>query len=177
MTGGRVIRFIALSFIVLFFVIAVAVRTLHFRIISSDSACAVGLYRETPLTLRRGTLVDACLPLDAARFALERGYLHSGDCINGVEPIAKVIGALPGDTIDIERGWIAVNGIRLAHSATVSRDTAGRLLPHVPWGTRRVAVAELWLFGFNNPRSWDGRYFGAVTMATLRNNLKGIATW
>src|SRR5216683_6377911 len=128
MTGGRVIRFIALSFIVLFFVIAVAVRTLHFRIISSDSACAVGLYRETPLTLRRGTLVDACLPLETARFALERGYLHSGDCTNGAEPIAKIIGALPGDMIDIEPGWIAVNGIRLARSATVDRDTAGRPL-------------------------------------------------
>lgn len=91
--------------------------------------------------------------------------------------VAKLIGAVPGDTIDIESGWVAVNGVRIPHSPTVARDTMGRPLEHAAWGMRRVAPGEVWLFGFNNPRSWDARYFGGIPTANLLGGLTPIITW
>jgi type IV secretory pathway protease TraF len=47
----------------------------------------------------------------------------------------------------------------------------------VPWGRRRVAPGEVWLFGFHNPRSWDARYFGPVPLSGVRGVLQPILTW
>jgi type IV secretory pathway protease TraF len=41
----------------------------------------------------------------------------------------------------------------------------------------RVGEGEIWLFGFNNARSWDARYFGSVPSANLRGGLKPVVTW
>ena len=57
--------------------------------------------------------------------------------LGGAEPVVKVVGGLGGDEIEVEAGWVAVNGERLANSATVAQDSAGRSLRHVEWGKRR----------------------------------------
>ena len=44
-------------------------------------------------------------------------------------------------------------------------------------GARRVAPGEVWLFGFNDRRSWDARYFGPVPLADVRGVLKPMVTW
>ena len=93
---------------------------------------------------------------------LARGYLREGDCPAGAEPVAKVIGALPGDVVEVEPGFVAVNGVKFPNSQTAARDSAGRPLAHVLSGAHRVGAGEVWLFGFNNARSWDARYFGPV---------------
>ena len=98
----------------------------------------------------RGALVAACLPAAIARTGLARGYLQKGDCPAGAEPVAKVIGALAGDVVELEPGWVAVNGVKFPNSQTAARDSAGRPLAHVPWGAHRVDAGEVWLFGFNN---------------------------
>ena len=70
--------------------------------------------------------------------------------------------------IEVEAGWVAVNGERLPNSATVARDSAGRPLAHVSWGKRQVAADQVWLLGLNNRRSWDSRYFGPVPLGAVR---------
>ena len=69
----------------------------------------------------------ACLPAVIAQQGLARGYLQRGDCPAGAEPVAKVIGALPGDAVEVEPDLVAVNGVR---SRTAKRPswtaTAGR---------------------------------------------------
>lgn len=147
------------------------------RIITTNSAAPAGIYRTVAATLTRGDLVLACLPRETTQLALERGYLGAGDCLAGAEPIAKVIGALPGDTVELEQGFVAVNGIRIPDSPTLPRDSAGRPLAHVAWGTRRVPEGEVWLFGFNNPRSWDGRYLGSVPTDNVLGVLEPLITW
>ena len=67
--------------------------------------------------------------------------------------------------VELEPGWVAVNGVKFLNSQTAARDSAGRPLTHVPSGTRRVGAGEVWLFGFNDARSWDARYFGSVPAA------------
>ncbi len=152
-------------------------RVEDIRIITTDSAAPAGIYRMVSAPLTRGELVLACLPPESARLAMARGYLGAGECSAGAEPVAKLIGAVPGDTVDIELGWVAVNGVRIPHSPTVARDTMGQPLEHTSWGMRRVAPGEVWLFGFNNPRSWDARYFAGVPIINVLGGLTPIITW
>jgi conjugative transfer signal peptidase TraF len=149
----------------------------HLRIILTDSAAPAGIYRLAAVPVSRGELVAACLPAALERRGLAQGYLRRGDCPAGAEPVAKVIGALPGDVVEVERGWVAVNGVKFSNSQTVARDSAGRSLAHVAWSEHRVAEHEVWLFGFNDTRSWDARYFGAVPAVDLRGALRPLLTW
>jgi conjugative transfer signal peptidase TraF len=131
-------------------------RLFGLRITLTDSSAPAGIYRlVTGVPVVRGALVAACLPAAIARTGLVRGYLRKGDCRAGAEPVAKVIGAVAGDMVDLEQGWVAVNAVTFANSRTAARDSAGRPLPHVAWGSRRVHEGEVWLFGFNDSRSWD----------------------
>jgi conjugative transfer signal peptidase TraF len=147
------------------------------RISTTDSAAPAGVYRVVSHEVRRGELVVACLPITVAKLGLARGYLGSGDCPGNAEPVDKIVGALPGDQLDIEAGWVSVNGVRLPGSATAPRDSAKRPLAHVRWGKRRVAPGAVWLFGFNDRRSWDSRYFGPVPLGNIRGELRPVITW
>lgn len=157
--------------------LGLAGRVLHLRIMLTDSSAAAGVYRVTDFPPARGGLVAACLPLATARQGLARGYLQRGDCPTGAEPVAKVVGAIAGDVVELEPGWVAVNGVKFPNSEMAARDSANRPLAHVSLGARRVGAGEVWLFGFNNARSWDARYFGSVPSANLRGVLKPVVTW
>jgi conjugative transfer signal peptidase TraF len=158
-------------------VLAAAGLFFHLRITLTDSAAPAGVYRVSVAPVRRGVLVAACLPAAIARQGIARGYLREGDCPAGAEPVAKVIGAVAGDTVDVEPGWVAVNGVKFPNSRTAARDSAGRPLAHVLSGARRVGAGEIWLFGFNDARSWDARYFGPVPFAGVRGVLRPVVTW
>ena len=164
-------------------VIAVALlvalgRVFGLRISLTDSAAPAGIYRIVPgVSVERGELVGVCLPPSVAQGGLARGYLSKGDCQGEAEPVAKIIGALPGDVLEVQPGWVSVDGERFDDSAVAARDSTGRSLPHVPWGRRQVAPGEVWLFGFHNVRSWDARYFGPVPLSGVRGILKPILTW
>jgi conjugative transfer signal peptidase TraF len=144
---------------------------------NTDSAAPAGVYRISGYEIARGDLVAACLPIGVAREGLARGYLRTGGCPGNAEPVDKMVGALPGAIVDIEPGWVAVNGRRFGDSATASHDSAGRRLAHVAWGKRTVAANQIWLFGFNDPRSWDSRYFGPIPLSNIRGDLKPVITW
>ena len=157
-------------------------RLLDLRIAFTGSACPPGVYRATPLrpgnALARGELVLVCLPMALARFALERGYLARGaGCGDGIEPVGKRIGALVGDTVEVTPDYVAVNGQRLPNSASRTRDTRRRNVPHVAFGTYAVSGGEVWLFGEADPRSWDSRYFGPVPTSAVQAELKPVITW
>jgi conjugative transfer signal peptidase TraF len=153
-------------------------RLFALRISLTDSAAPAGIYRiVSGVSVDRGELVGVCLPPAIAQEGLARGYLSKGDCPGGTEPVAKIIGALPGDALEVQPGWVSVDGQVFADSAVSARDTIGRPLPHVLCGKHQVAPGQVWLFGFNNRRSWDSRYFGPVPLAGVRGVLKPILTW
>ncbi|MGH7841411.1 MAG: conjugative transfer signal peptidase TraF [Candidatus Binataceae bacterium] len=158
--------------------LVVLASVLGLRISPTDSAAPAGIYRITPdVAVERGQLVGACLPASIAREGLARGYLRRGDCPGGAEPVAKMIGALPGDVLEVQPAGVSVDGETFADSAVAARDSIARPLPHVPWGSRQVAPGEVWLFGFHNARSWDARYFGPVPLSGVQGVLKPILTW
>lgn len=160
-----------------FTLVALIARAERLCIILSDSAAPAGIYRKITAPLTHGQLVLACLPLPSAHFGLKRGYLGAGDCVGGAEPVAKIVGALPGDIVEIESGWVAINGTRIPASATFHLDSVGRPLAHTTWGIRRVRNGEVWLFGFNNPRSWDARYVGGIPATSILGDLTPVVTW
>jgi conjugative transfer signal peptidase TraF len=112
-----------------------------------------------------------------ARVGRARGYLSGGACPAAAEPVAKVIGAVAGDVVEVAPGWVAVNGMRLPNSRTAARDSASRPLGHVVWGARQVAAGEVWLFGFHDARSWDARYFGPIAASSVQGDLRPVLTW
>jgi conjugative transfer signal peptidase TraF len=119
-----------------------------------------------------------CLPTALARFAFERGYLARGaGCGDGIEPVGKRIGALAGDAIKVAPDYVAINERPLPNSASRTRDSRGRNVPHVVFGTYAVSGGEVWLFGEADPRSWDSRYFGPVPTSAVRAELKPVITW
>jgi conjugative transfer signal peptidase TraF len=144
---------------------------------NTDSAAPAGIYRVAGPDVKRGDLVAACLPIAVAQEGLARGYLRTGGCPGGAEPVDKIIDALPGDLVDVEPSSVAVDGKQFTHSRTAAHDSAGRALTHVVWGKHRVGPNEVWLFGFNDRRSWDSRYFGPVPIANVHGKLKPVVTW
>ncbi len=144
---------------------------------NTDSAAPAGIYRVVGHDVERGDLVAACLPIAIAQEGLARGYLRTGGCSGDAEPVDKIVGALPGDMVEIEPGWVAVNGKRFAHSVTAARDSADRPLRMSRGAGGKVAANEVWLFGFNDRRSWDSRYFGPIPLANVRGELKPVLTW
>jgi len=143
---------------------ALLVSTRWVGLNTSPSSAPVGFYwREKP-ALKRGQLVEVCLPSAWARFARGRGYIgHSWNCPDGSESIVKVIRAMPGDTL-----WI--------DPATVlSADTQGRPMPHV-FGNQHLGKNQVWLYG-KARNSLDSRYVGPVPAANVRANWEPLWTW
>ena len=143
------------------------------RLALSDSAVPVGVYRFTPLHSPpiRGQLVGACLPPALSAVALDRGYVHASshsECTAGAPPVGKLALGLPGDTLEVERDGVTINGRCFVNSATAARDSQGRPLSHVPWGVRHVNGGEVWLFGFKDAHSWDSRYYGPLPLGAVR---------
>lgn len=163
--------------------VAMAVAFQHFnlRVALTDSSTPAGIYQMRPASrLSRGELVAACLPLNIASFAISRGYLAVSplsDCSEHAAPIGKRVLALPGDEVEVAPASIAINGQRFANSATASRDSRGRNLPHMPAGEYRVPPGSIWLFGFNDSRSFDSRYYGPVPLSSIQSTAVPLLTW
>ena len=117
----------------------------------------------------RGDLVLACAPPPAAELARHRGYLGDGPCAagtaGGAQPLGKLVLAIGGDEVTLGDSGLSVNGRPIAASRPLTRDTLGRPIEHQPFGRRRLAPGQLWLFAPYHPRSYDSRYFGPVPLA------------
>jgi conjugative transfer signal peptidase TraF len=155
----------------------IAAQLFHLRITFTDSSAPAGIYRLITARAARGVLVAACLPAAITRAGRARGYLSGGDCPGAAEPIAKMVGAVAGDVVEVAPGWVTVNGVKLVNSRTAARDSAGRPLRHVSWGLHHVAAGEVWLFGLHDARSWDARYFGPVAASSVQGELRPVLTW
>jgi conjugative transfer signal peptidase TraF len=128
--------------------------------------------RAADAPLRRGEFVTVCLPDTAPiREAVARGYLQAGTCVGGYEPLVKPVAAVAGDWVTVNPSGIAVDGRPVAHTAQLSRDSAGRSLRSLAPGVYPVIPGQVWLLSGHDPRSFDSRYFGPVPAA----NVQGLA--
>ena len=132
----------------------------------SDSV-AVGWYRVDPLDRRTsspprrlevGSIVLVPLPAEAAALAAQRGYLPTRI------PLLKRVGAVAPQEVCIADGKVHIDGVPSA--AVLSADRWGRPLPS--WQQcHRLRHGELFLLSVTNPASFDSRYFGPVSAASV----------
>jgi len=120
-----------------------------------------------PGAVHRGEFVQACLPDALASYAVAHEILFTGGaCANGSEPIVKVLAGLPGDVVNVDRD-VRVNGRTWPSSTIRSIDSRGRAVDlRLARGTFVVAAHSMLLLGLH-PRSWDGRYFGALPSSAV----------
>ena len=132
----------------------------------SDSV-AVGWYRIDPLDHRTsspprplsvGSIVLVPLPAEAAALAAQRGYLPTRI------PLLKRVGAVAPQEVCIADGKVHIDGVPSA--AVLSADRWGRPLPSRQQ-CHRLRHGELFLLSVTNPASFDSRYFGPVSAASV----------
>ncbi len=131
----------------------------------------------TGVRLSANQTVLVCLPGETARLARERGYIGRGDCPDGSEPLLKRIAAIPGDTVTVSADGIAVNGAMIPNTAPLRRDSAGRTLAAMPPGRYPVKPGAYWLIANADPRSFDSRYYGPLSAASVIGDARPLVTF
>jgi len=126
----------------------------------NDSASVPrGLYAlHAARPLHVGELVAVQPPQQLSDFMAQRDYLPRG------VPLLKHIAALSGHTVCRHQTSISIDShlVAVAHD----RDTQGRPLP-VWAGCRTLRAGELFLLNPAAPNSFDGRYFGVLSVRTI----------
>lgn len=126
---------------------------------NASASVPVGLYVLRPaIALHTGDLVAILPPTPLARYLSARGYLP-----NGV-PLLKHILALPGQTVCRIGRAVSIDGIVVA--SALDCDYLGRSLP-VWQGCLTLRAGEVFLLNPNIQDSFDGRYFGPLSAATI----------
>jgi conjugative transfer signal peptidase TraF len=122
-----------------------------------------GIYQRMEPVFERGAWVAVCLEGRAAKLARGRGYVIDGPCASGLAPVFKRVVGVPGDRIEVAAGGVVVNGAAVAHSELQEVDSQGRSLEHAAEGEFVLPEGHFFVMGMNPSRSWDSRYFGAVS--------------
>lgn len=145
--------------------------------INTTASMPRGLYRVVEGELRRGATVAACLPVEIARFGMERHYLGPGTCPGGAEPVVKRVAAVAGDVVEVTAEGVFVDHVVLPRSRPLAEDRGGRPLQRFAPGLHRLATAEVWLYSPHEARSWDSRYFGPVPATNVLHVVAPVLTF
>ena len=123
----------------------------------------------------RGQVVRFCPPPSAVFLeAKARGYIPPGRCAGGLAPLLKPVVAIPGDLVAIG-AEVRVNGVVVAGSERLAKDSQGRRLP-VPLGGV-VPEGYVWMVSSYHQRSFDSRYFGKVPISAIEGVMEPYLLW
>ena len=142
---------------VLALVIASLVRLPDMLIYNASASAPIGFYWLDDRAIERGDYVLVRVPERVRELVEERGYLPPD------VPLIKRVAAIAGDEICRYGTEVLVNGNKIA--AAQEADSSGRLLPD--WQGCSVLAEQTVFLLQGHPRSFDGRYFGAVETATI----------
>lgn len=138
----------------------------------------VGLYQirslgDVPV---RGQVVGFCLAGEAARTGLARGYVqpeglepvvYGKRCSSGTGVIGKPVAGVPGDTVEVAREGVRINGVLLRRSRVPMMDRRGRPLTGIPWGRTILRPGDYWLQSEYAANSYDSRLYGPVRVEQI----------
>ena len=128
-----------------------------------------------PAVVWRGMTIVACLPTSIQKFGLTRGYLPRGNCSDGGMAIAKVVVALPGDTIDLAGATMRVNRRKLLPcGARTKSDAAGRAMQSLRDGRYVLGSDDVWLCGSSGATAWDSRYYGPIASSLILGTIRPV---
>jgi conjugative transfer signal peptidase TraF len=142
--------------------------------INTSPSLPVGLYVVTSNS--GANLIEFCPAEPFAALSLARAYRSAGVCGDGGAPLLKPVVAKAGDVVDLSVRGISVNGVLLANTAPLSKDTKGRSLEPWRFGCFRVAPGTVWVASSYHSRSFDSRYFGPVYTTAIRHRMKAFLT-
>ncbi len=166
---NRATTIFALAAAVLFWGAVLLGHANGFRI-NHTRSLPVGLWRIEPPggPIERGQIVSFCAPATPFfRQALVQGWIGHGRCRGGSEPLIKPVIAISGDHVALGANGVAVNGRTIPDSAPIALGAG-----EIPTGSYDLQADELWVVSTFHPRSFDSRYFGAITGSAI----EGIAT-
>jgi conjugative transfer signal peptidase TraF len=157
---------IVLIIFVLLASIVLAVRKPCYYLNLSDSE-PWGIYQLMPFNghLITGELVIMEVPVQAHPFVYGRGWLPQGGLL------LKNIGAIPGDQIIIENSRIMINQKYIG--PVFNHDSQGKPLPEIR-GSFRIQPGYFLPLATAIPNSFDGRYFGPVSLRLIVGKAKPV---
>lgn len=127
----------------------------------------LGLYRIAPsVALAVGDLVVFDPPQRVHTYIYGRRWLPQG------WPLIKYVGALHGETYSVEKNSVYINGRYIG--PVYSQDDEGNPLPQIT-GTHTVEPGTFLPLSTYSSRSFDGRYFGTVELASIKG--KTLPVW
>lgn len=151
------LRYVAISLMALVFLGAGSLGLPPVVIWNASDSVPVGLYRITDQPVARGQLALIKLPSDIAVFSSARGYLP----VNAY--LLKPIAAVGGDRVCRIANVVTVNTRTITVASIV--DSAGRPLPR--WqGCWVLRDGQIFVLAAR-PGSFDGRYFGVLTVDSI----------
>jgi conjugative transfer signal peptidase TraF len=136
---------------------------------NASASVPIGLYNVEPVDqLAVTNLVVAMPPSSLATFLAERGYAPLG------VPLIKRIVALREQSVCRNELVISVDGI--AMGMAFAHDRQGRPLP-VWQGCQVIAQDEVFLMNWDESASFDGRYFGPISLRAIIGRAKPLWTF
>lgn len=138
--------------------------------VNLTSSLPMGIYRLTEATPQRGDLVTFCLIPDNpfCGMSKERGYLLSGPCPSGLQPLLKRLAGLPGDHLTVTPAGLVLNGNLLSGTGRPERDSQGRMVPPSLLASGPIPAGSALVLSQKHPGSFDGRHFGLVPFDSLQ---------
>jgi conjugative transfer signal peptidase TraF len=137
-----------------------------------------GFYWVVEKKPEKGDFVSFCSAQDSlTQMAYARGYIGFGNCPGHTERLLKIVYGMEGDTIELTKTGVVVNGALLAYSAALTQDGLER--PLAPFHKKRLVLQpnELWVMTNRNPLSFDSRYFGPIRLTQISDVVKPLWTW
>ena len=137
--------------------------------INLSGSIPVGLYRTiTGSEHRVGDLVVFDVPAAAQPVVYGRNILPEG------WPLMKYIAALHDDIFCVHKKSLFINQKYIA--AVLEYDSQGEPLSHVE-GCHKIGIDEFLPISTYIPHSYDGRYFGAVPLSSIRARAAPVWTF
>ncbi|MDR2946196.1 MAG: conjugative transfer signal peptidase TraF [Candidatus Adiutrix sp.] len=160
---------IGLLLIDLLAILLMAAWIFGFRV-NITSSMPMGVYLLSSEPVERFDIVSFCLPPDNPHSALaeKRGYLQSGLCPNGQQPLLKRLAGIPGDRVEIKDSGIVLNDRFLLGTKRPTRDRRGRVLPDSLLHQGIVPDGQALVLSQEHAGSFDSRHFGLVPMVALK---------
>ena len=147
-------------------VIATAHHHDPFLIWNGSPSVPMGLYRVVHRPVARSQLAVLELPPTVAAIASDRGYVPTGVYL------LKPVVAITGDRVCRVINVVTLNARLIAVARAT--DGAGRTLPR--WqGCRVLRQNEIFVLAAR-PGSFDGRYFGPLTVDTIVGRAEALWT-
>lgn len=146
--------------------------------LNTSKSLELGLYWIVDTPVAAGAYVMFCPPEQKIFIeAKERGYVGAGFCPGNFSPLMKKVLAVKGDTIAVTARGVTVNGRLLPYSRPFSVDGVGRVLPQLSNEEHTLGASELLLMTDISPTSFDGRYFGPISIGQITAVIRPVLTW